>query len=140
MRQFFALVLSGLVLLSCGSDGSRSGFELGPNPVITSIYTADPSARVFGDTLYVYPSHDRDDAKGFDMIDYHVFSTTDMVNFTDHGVIFNPIEQTLWAKEAAWAPDCIERNGKYYLYYPTDRRHIGVAVSNSPTGPFEDPL
>ncbi len=117
-----------------------SAFVLGPNPVITNIYTADPSARVFGDTLYVYPSHDRDDAKGFDMIDYHVFSTVDMVEFTDHGVAFNPIEQTTWAHEAAWAPDCIERGGKYYLYYPTDRKHIGVAVSDSPTGPFEDPL
>ena len=108
--------------------------------MITNIYTADPSARVFGDTLYVYPSHDRDNAFSFSMEDYHVFSTTDMVHFEDRGVIFSPLTQTSWAESAAWAPDCIERDGKYYLYYPTDRRHIGVAVSDSPAGPFEDPL
>lgn len=110
------------------------------NPLITHMYTADPSARVFGDTLYVYPSHDKDDAASFNMEDYHVFSTTDMQHFHDNGIAFNPLTQTTWAKSAAWAPDCIERNGRYYLYYPTDKRHIGVAVSDSPTGPFHDPL
>lgn len=110
------------------------------NPIINHMYTADPSARIFGDTLWVYPSHDKDDATGFSMEDYHAFSTTDMVKWEDHGVVFNPIKQTSWAKEAAWAPDCIERNGRYYLYYPTDKKHIGVAVSDSPTGPFHDPI
>lgn len=110
------------------------------NPIVTHMYSADPSARVFGDTLYVYPSHDKDDATTFSMEDYHVYSTTDMERFKDRGVIFCPISQTSWAKSAAWAPDCIERNGKYYLYYPTDKKHIGVAVSNSPLGPFHDPL
>lgn len=110
------------------------------NPIVNHMYTADPSARVFHDTLWVYPSHDKDDAVSFSMEDYHVFSTTDMMTWTDHGVIFNPLTQTSWAKEAAWAPDCIERNGKYYLYYPTDKKHIGVAVSSTPYGPFHDPL
>lgn len=110
------------------------------NPIINDSYSADPSARVFGDTLWLYPSHDRDDALSFSMQDYHAYSTTDMLHWTDHGVIFNPIRQTTWAKSAAWAPDCIERNGKYYLYYPTDKRHIGVAVSDNPAGPFHDPL
>lgn len=110
------------------------------NPIINDAYSADPSARVFGDTLYVYPSHDKDDAAGFNMEDYHVYSTVDMHKFTDRGVVFNPIRQTAWADTCAWAPDCIERNGKYYLYYPTDKRHIGVAVSDHPTGPFHDPL
>src|SRR5687768_11822225 len=87
------------------------------NPVITHVYTADPSARVFGDTLYLYPSHDRDDAKWWDMQDYHVFSTIDLRTFTDHGVAF-ALKNTTWAKQSAWAPDCVERNGKYYLYYP----------------------
>lgn len=110
------------------------------NPIVTHMYSADPSARVFGDTLYVYPSHDKDDATTFSMEDYHVYTTIDMVNFRDRGVVFNPLTQTRWAKSAAWAPDCIERNGKYYLYYPTDKKHIGVAVSDSPLGPFHDPL
>ena len=115
-------------------------FAQSNNPLITHMYTADPSARVFGDTLWVYPSHDKDDALSFSMEDYHAFSTTDMVNFKDHGVVFNPTTQTTWAKEMAWAPDCVERNGKYYLYYPTDKKHIGVAVADTPAGPFHDPL
>lgn len=110
------------------------------NPIITDAYSADPSARVFGDTLWVYPSHDKDDALNFSMEDYHAYSTTDMEHWMDHGVIFNPLMQTSWAKSAAWAPDCVYRNGKYYLYYPTDKKHIGVAVSDSPAGPFHDPL
>lgn len=110
------------------------------NPIITHMYSADPSAHVWGDTLWMYPSHDKDDAASFSMEDYHVYSTTDMLNWHDHGVIFNPIRDTRWAKAMAWAPDCIFHNGKYYLYYPTDQRHIGVAVSDKPTGPFIDPL
>ena len=110
------------------------------NPIITHMYSADPSAHVFNDTLWVYPSHDRDDALTFSMEDYHVYSTTDMVHWHDWGVIFNPLTQTTWAHEAAWAPDCIEHNGRYYLYYPTDKRHIGVAVGDTPHGPFIDPL
>ena len=117
-----------------------TGAELTGNPIITDAYSADPSAHVFHDTLWVYPSHDRDDALTFSMQDYHVYSTTDLQQWTDHGVIFNPLTSTTWAHEAAWAPDCICRNGKYYLYYPTDRRHIGVAVSDRPDGPFVDPL
>ncbi len=141
MNTFFkgaVLALALLLSASCGQSGKH--YELGGNPVITNIYTADPSARVFADTLYVYPSHDRTDATSFSMEDYHVFSTVDMVNFVDHGVAFNPLTETVWATEAAWAPDCIERNGKYYLYYPTDKKYIGVAVSDRPTGPFHDPL
>lgn len=110
------------------------------NPIINDRYSADPSAHVFGDTLWVYPSHDKDDARTFDMEDYHAYWTTDMKSWHDAGVIFNPLRQTTWAKSAAWAPDCVERGGKYYLYYPTDKRHIGVAVGDSPRGPFRDPL
>ena len=110
------------------------------NPIINHMYSADPSARVFGDTLWIYPSHDKDNADSFSMEDYHAYSTTDLKTWKDHGVIFNPISQTVWAKKEAWAPDCIFRNGKYYLYYPTDKKHIGVAVSENPQGPFSDPI
>lgn len=109
------------------------------NPFITHMYTADPSARVFNDTLFVYPSHDEDTATWFTMKDWHVFSTTDMENWTDHGVIFS-LDDISWAKQNAWAPDCIERNGKYYFYYPVEQSKIGVAVSDRPTGYFKDPL
>ena len=99
---------------------------------------ADPTARVFNGRLYVYPSHDIAGSKGWDMIDWHVFSTDDMLHWKDHGVIFS-LKDITWADKHAWAPDCIERNGNYYFYFPADSQ-IGVAVSNSPTGPFKDPL
>ncbi len=109
------------------------------NPFITHIYTADPSARVFGDVLYVYPSHDRDHAQWWDMEDYHVFSTTNMVHWTDHGRALD-IADIPWAQKHAWAPDCMERDGRYYFYFPTDQAHIGVAVGGTPWGPFKDAL
>jgi arabinoxylan arabinofuranohydrolase len=109
------------------------------NPIITHMYTADPSARVFNDTLYIYPSHDRDNAVWWDMEDWHVFSTTDLKNFSDHGVALS-LDDIAWAEKYAWAPDCIQKNGKYYFYYPTDQDNIGVAVSDKPYGPFKDPL
>ena len=134
MKLKSALLLSAIAMITANAVAQNQ------NPIINNMYSADPSARVFGDTLWVYPSHDKDDALSFSMEDYHTFSTTDMKTWTDHGVIFNPTKQTKWAKEAAWATDCICRNGKYYLYYPTDKKHIGVAVSDRPDGPFRDPL
>ena len=109
------------------------------NPFITNMYTADPSARVFNDTLYVYPSHDKENAKWFNMSDWHVFSTTDMKTWTDHGVALS-LDSIKWATKYAWAPDCAFHNGKYYFYYPTDKKYIGVAISDKPYGPFKDPL
>ena len=128
-----------LTLCQCSPAGEKSTMRA-INPLLDFTYAADPSAHVFHDTLWVYPSHDKADACRFDMEDYHVYSTTDMEHWLDHGVIFSPFTQTTWAKEAAWAPDCVERDGKYYLYYPTDKKHIGVAVSDRPDGPFADPL
>lgn len=102
-------------------------------------FQADPSARVFGDTLYIYPSHDAVGARNWKgMVDWHVFSSKDSEAWTDHGVIFS-LEDIAWADAEAWAPDCIKRNGKYYFYF-TAGGHIGVAVSDSPVGPFKDAL
>jgi arabinoxylan arabinofuranohydrolase len=114
-------------------------FCFAQNPFITHLYTADPSARVFNDTLYVYPSHDEDTATWFSMKDWHVFSTTDMKNWTDHGVAFS-LKDISWAKSEAWAPDCINRDGRYFFYYPVEHSKIGVAEGNKPIGPFRDPL
>ena len=110
------------------------------NPIITTAFSADPSAHVFGGRMYVYPSHDRADAQEFDMTDYHVYSTDDMANWQDHGVILS-LAQIPWAKGHLWAPDCNYFRGKYYLYFPADDNgkydfRIGVAVSRSPAGPF----
>ncbi len=133
-------LLLGLMAVAVPGSAQTAAPAKAGNPIITDSYSADPSARVFGDTLWVYPSHDKDDALSFSMEDYHAYYTTDMKQWHDAGIIFSPIRQTAWAKSAAWAPDCVERNGKYYLYYPTDKRHIGVAVGDSPRGPFRDPL
>jgi len=111
--------------------------SLAPNPILPDFH-ADPSARVFGDRLYVYPSHDIAGSQYWDMVDWHVFSTDDMAHWQDHGVIFS-LKDITWAGKHAWAPDCIERNGKYYYYFPADGQ-IGVAVADSPTGPFKDAL
>ncbi len=129
MKQSFLT----LTLLAIGILGFSQ------EPIITHMYTADPSARVFNDTLYVYPSHDEDNAQWFDMKDWHVFSTTDMKNWTDHGKAFS-LDNISWADTMAWAPDCIERKGKYYFYYPVEQSKIGVAVSDKPYGYFKDPL
>lgn len=114
-------------------------FSVAQQPIICNLYTADPSARVFNDTLYVYTSHDKADAHWFNMSDWHVFSTTDMQQWTDHAAILS-LDSIRWAKKYAWAPDCIFHNGKYYFYFPTDRDYIGVAVSDTPYGTFKDAL
>jgi beta-xylosidase len=114
-------------------------FCFSQNPFITHIYTADPSAHVFNDTLYVYPSHDKEDAHWFNMSDWHVFSTTDMKHWTDHGIALS-LDSLPWATQYAWAPDCAFRNGKYYFYFPTDKKYIGVATSEKPYGPFKDAI
>ncbi len=113
------------------------------NPVIQTVYTADPAPMVYNDTLYLYTSHDEDNSTWFVMNDWRCFSTTDMVNWTDHG---SPLsyEEFSWSRGDAWAGQCIERNGKFYYYIPTNKKDggmaVGVGVSDSPTGPFVDAL
>jgi hypothetical protein len=110
------------------------------NPIVWNMFTADPSAHVFNGKMYVYPSHDLNNAQGFNMRDYHVFSSTDMLTWNDHGVALD-VEQVPWAKEYMWAPDCVYKNGTYYFYFPAKSTNgefkIGVATSTSPTGPFK---
>ncbi|MBK3517095.1 family 43 glycosylhydrolase [Carboxylicivirga marina] len=114
-------------------------FQKEENPFVKHLYTADPSAHVFNDRLYVYTSHDEDTATYFNMLDWHVFSSENMKDWTDHGAVMS-LDDIAWADKWAWAPDCVERDGKYYFYYPVERTKIGVAISNSPTGPFVDQL
>ncbi|MGD0767441.1 MAG: family 43 glycosylhydrolase [Tepidisphaeraceae bacterium] len=109
------------------------------NPVVKDIFTADPCARVFGDRLYVYASHDQPDANYWDMVDWRLLSTTDMATWKDHGSIFS-LKGFAWATRWAWAPDCVNANGKYYLFLPVDRSKIGVAVGDTPEGPFKDAI
>ena len=123
------------------------------NPLIHTQFTADPSARVFGDKVYIFPSHDilATDGKGrkgwFCMEDYHVFSSSNLTEWTDHGMIITQ-NNVPWVRPdsySMWAPDCIERNGKYYFYFPSAPADtlaygkgftIGVAVADKPEGPY----
>lgn len=138
-----ALVIGFMVLLVQGA--------MAQNPLIRNMYSADPSARVFGDSVYVFPSHDILARPGhgrvgwFCMEDYHVYASKDLTEWKDNGVI---VTQTSvpWAKPdgyAMWAPDCIYRNGKYYFYFPATPDSvygrgfaIGVAVADNPRGPY----
>ena len=117
------------------------------NPLIMDQFTADPSARVFEGKVYLYPSHDIPCGKGqgfigFCMADYHVFSSENLTDWMDHGIIISQ-NQVPWVDSTSyslWAPDCIYKDGKYYFYFPARARGrspfmsqtIGVAVSDKP--------
>ncbi|MES2277223.1 MAG: glycoside hydrolase family 43 protein [Bacteroidota bacterium] len=114
------------------------------NPIVQTVFTADPAPMVYNNTVYLYTGHDEDHSKFFTMNDWRCFSSTDMVNWTDHG---SPLSYHAfsWAKGDAWAGQCIFRDGTFYWYVPVKRSDgkgfsIGVAVSKSPTGPFVDAL
>ena len=135
------------------SEESKINFEeLSRNaiskPLVKNLYTADPSAHVFNDRIYIYPSHDidagipfNDNGDHFGMRDYHVFSmdnpNTDKV--IDHGVALD-IDDVKWAKRQMWAPDIAKKGDQYFFYFPAkdydDIFKIGVAVGKSPEGPF----
>ena len=118
------------------------------NPIIRDQFSADPTARVFNNKVYVYPSHDIVPPEGqrqdwFCMEDYHVFSSENLTDWTDHGVIVTQ-NKVPWVRPdsySMWAPDCVERNGKYYFYFPSAPKGgmgfgVGVAIADSPEGPF----
>jgi hypothetical protein len=117
-------------------------------PLVSHIYTADPSAHVFNGRIYIYPSHDtatgipEDDlGSHFNMMDYHILSMDSIGGkVTDHGVALD-IKDIAWAGRQLWAPDAAFANDTYYLYFPVkdkkDVFHIGVASSSKPEGPFK---
>jgi beta-xylosidase len=108
------------------------------NPIIQTCYTADPAPMVYNNRVYLYTGHDEDGSTWFTMNDWKLYSTNDMVNWTDHG---SPLSYKTfsWASGDAWAAQCIERDGKFYMYVPVSYREnhrpaIGVAVADSPYG------
>ena len=119
------------------------------NPIIRDQFTADPTARVFNNKVYLYPSHDIMPPAGqrqdwFCMEDYHVFSSENLTDWTDHGMIVTQ-NKVPWVRPnsySMWAPDCVERNGKYYFYFPSAPAEgrggfaVGVAIADKPEGPF----
>jgi beta-xylosidase len=142
MRKTFLAPLAALAASAALSFSAQAA-----NPIITDVLTADPAAMVHDDTVYLYTGHDeaKDNKDFYKMNEWLVFSSTDMVNWKNHG---SPLEVSdfKWAKGDAWASHVVEKDGKFYFY--TTVRHdeskpgfaIGVAVSDSPTGPFKDAL
>lgn len=124
-----------------------SGQVFAQNPIITDVFTADPAAMVHNGTVYLYTGHDEapNNDVFFEMHDWLAYSSTDMVNWKSHGPIMKATDFS-WAKGDAWASHMIEKDGKFYFF--TTVRHkddkpgfaIGVAVSDSPTGPFKDAI
>jgi GH43 family beta-xylosidase len=152
-KYFISICLLGL---SCNPQSSQKNQTSLPEetskfshaPLVSHIYTADPSAHVFEGKIYIYPSHDieteatQDDMGGhFDMKDYHVFSMDKPgAEVKDHGPVLK-LEDIPWASRQLWAPDAAHKDGKYYLYFPAKDKNdifrIGVAVADSPSGPFK---
>ena len=123
-----------------GSDGEKRTWTVEApvmnSPVLPGL-TADPNIIRFGDTYYIYPT--TDGFADWSGTKFKAYSSKDLVHWQDHGVILDLGPDVSWADTRAWAPTMAEKNGKYYLYYSADT-NIGVAVSDSPTGPFKDPL
>jgi hypothetical protein len=138
----FILALGLLCLNNAGAQ----------NPIIKDQFTADPTARVFNGKMYLFPSHDIPAPDSFPrkdwfcMADYHVFSSLNLTDWTDHGVIVSQ-EKVDWVNPTSfslWAPDCIERNGKYYFYFPANVKTgrgfgIGVAIADNLKGHISQP-
>ncbi len=133
------------VLAAAALGGAPAAYAAG-NPFVTDVYTADPDAFVHGDRLYV--DTDRDEAPlgagDFLMREWRMYSTADTVNWTDHGALMT-LADFPWANRNAWAAEVVERDGRFYWYVPvnkasTNSMSIGVAVGDSPLGPFRDAL
>ncbi len=147
MKSFKLFILSLLMI--------ASNMAFGQNPIVRDQFSADPTARVFNGKIYVFPSHDIPTPpnknlreKWFCMADYHVFSSENLTDWTDHGMIVsqNKVNWVDSTSYSMWAPDCIERNEKYYFYFPANKNipdangrkgfGIGVAIAEKPEGPY----
>jgi len=155
-----ALLLIPFMITACqkkapapAEDNNAITFQNTGNPIIKTAFTADPATLVVDDCLYLFTGHDEcyEDSVGFEgqygynITEWLLYSTKDMQNWTDHGVILRPTDFA-WAKGEAWAAQVVERDGKFYYYVtvqgeePFNQKCIGVAVSDSPTGPYVDAI
>ena len=133
----FITLLSLLLIIIVNNDD-----KFCMKTIIKDMYTADPAPMVHDDTLYLYTTHDEDVIVNnfYTMKNWYVFSTKDMVNWEKHGQILS-LDDIPWAVDRAWAPQCVERNGKFYFYFPVQSKagvDVGVAVADTPIGPFKD--
>lgn len=145
MKQFITLCLLVCCLAGCKNPQEQAKtFKIAGNPIITNKFTADPAPMVHDGRLYLYVGHD--EAKGeelFNITEWLCYSTEDMQTWTDHGYVLKPTDFT-WGVSDAWASQVVEKEGKFYFFTtvqhgePLNCKAIGVAVSDSPTGPFTD--
>ncbi len=131
--------LTGLLLLAAA--GNLSSTALADYPIVSNRYLADPTSVVTEDRVYIYCSNDDESPVegGYNIPNVVCVSSSDMKNWTDHGIVFDAARDTSWAKKT-WAPAGIERNGKFYLYFGNSGANIGVVAADNPFGPFEDVL
>jgi len=136
-----------------GTDDTAKTFAYGGNPIVRDKFTADPAPMVHDGRLYLYVGHDeyyegQDSASGgheFNITEWLCYSTDDMKTWTDHGAVLSPADFQ-WATGEAWASQVVEHNGKFYYFTtvqagePYTGKAIGVAVGDSPTGPFADAI
>lgn len=141
--KLFGLMIAGGLMLSANPLLAQE-IKPGQNPLFRNLFTADPATMIVGDTLYLYVGHD--EAKGnelFTMTEWLCYSTQDMRHWKAHGRIIKPTDFE-WVAEDSWACQVIQKGNKFYFYGtvrpkpPLNGRAIGVAVSDSPTGPFVD--
>jgi len=137
-----AIALCGVVLPAAGARAD--------NPIVQTNFTSDPAPMVSNGRVYLITTHDENAAgqpcsavAGYTLCQWFAYSSADMVNWTDHGVVAS-WKSFSWASTAAWAPQAIPRNGKFYIYVPLNNTsgatNIGVGVSTSPTGPYMDAI
>jgi len=132
-----------LVIISSKIAFAQVDSKVGGNPIIKDKFTADPAAMVHKDSVYLYTGHDEapDNVNHYVMNEWLVYSSADLINWQSHTSPLN-VQAFLWAKSDAWASQVIERNGKFYWYVAVEHNNggkaIGVAVADSPTGPFKD--
>lgn len=153
MKRLLFVSVMALILVACGQEASQKTFVFEGNPLVRDCYTADPAPMVSSDgRLYVYCGHDEcfedkpgyEGKYGFNITEWLCYSTEDMVTWTDHGVIMKPTDFS-WAIGEAWASQVMEYEGKYYFFVSTqcgdpNCKAIGVAVSDTPDGPFKDAI
>ena len=139
MEKVKSIALAAAAAIACAAVPA-SGQNV---PIVQTKYTADPAPMVYNDTIFLYTSHDEDDAQkyGFKMKNWLLFTSTDMVNWTDRGPVAS-LDDFKWypGDNGAWAIQVVERNGKFYMYCPIHGHGIGVLVADSPYGPFKDPI
>lgn len=135
------ILLSILAFPSCENCREKEELSDINMPIIQTKFTADPAPVVHDGVVYLFTTHDEDGAQGFLMKDWLLYTSTDMVNWQDHGAVAS-LRDFSWYKgnNGAWAEQVIERNGKWYMYCPIHGNGIGVLVADSPYGPYIDPL